>query len=98
MVANCSPAPGAFTRGVGRHTPMAAGDPTMPRTPRNGGGGGVNPSVWRHAQMLSATDWPHATPAWIDAAFPGFSIAAMDASRCVVSDAVWVAYSLIIIA
>src|ERR1700674_803363 len=68
MEANCGPAPVAFPKGVGRQTPTAVGDPTIPRTPTNGGGGGANPSVIRHAQMLSATLCPQAIPACIDLA------------------------------
>ena len=48
MVANCGPAPGRNPGGVGRHSPTA-----LP--PRNGGGGGVKPSVLRHATIASAT-------------------------------------------
>src|SRR5258708_8123652 len=58
MVAICGVAPDALSGGVGRQKPTAAGDPTIPSTPRNGGGGGRNPTGRRRAQIASATAWP----------------------------------------
>src|SRR5579859_2985836 len=55
MVANCGPAPEALSGGVGRQKPTAAGVPTIPSTPSNGGGVGKFPSVDLHAQIASAT-------------------------------------------
>src|SRR6266567_102778 len=75
IVANCGPAPGAPGEllgnpcGVGRQAPTAPGVPTMPSTPRNGGGAGVIPSVSRQAQMASATVCPQAIPELIDCVF-----------------------------
>src|SRR5512135_3324996 len=59
IVANCGAAPGRNPGGVGRHSPTS-------RPPRNGGGGGVNPSALRQAQISSATSWPHSTPRAMD--------------------------------
>src|SRR5262245_3287223 len=56
---NCTPAAGRNAGGVGRQTPGA--DP-----PKNGGGGGVNPSVLRHARMAFATVCPQAAPRAIE--------------------------------
>src|SRR5882762_4410515 len=80
MVANCVATPEAFSNGVGRQTPTAADVPTIPRTPRNGGGGGAVPSVRRHAQILSATLCPQVTPACIDLALSAEASAAIEAS------------------
>src|ERR1700675_2664937 len=71
--------------GVGRQTPTAAGVPTMPSTPSNGGGGGAFPSVSLQAQMASATVCPQATPAAIELDFSFSASAASDAFRWVVS-------------
>src|SRR5258708_6075125 len=85
MVAICGVAPEALAGGVGRQKPTAAGVPTMPSTPRNGGGVGANPSVSREVQMASATVWPQATPAAMASAFSVDASAAIDASRRAVS-------------
>jgi hypothetical protein len=85
MEANCGPALGALTSGVGRQTPMADGDPTMPRAPTKGGGGGLNPSVLRQFQMLSATCYPQVILAAMDCGFSAV-IAAIEASWCMVSE------------
>src|ERR1700682_6467387 len=67
--ANCGPAPDTPGKllgnpcGVGRQAPTAPGGPTMPDTPKNGGGPGRIPTVSRQAQMASATSRPQATPA-----------------------------------
>ena len=63
----------------------------------------MNPSVARHAQMLSATNCPHASPASIDRerSAPGpEEIAAIEASRRAVSavTCAGAGYSLISIA
>src|SRR6202035_5868752 len=76
--ANCGPAPEANTVGVGRHTPVTA-------APRNGGGGGRNPSVNRPFQIASATVCPHAIPALIESAFSSDASARIEASRFGVS-------------
>src|SRR5437016_6832656 len=70
--ANCGPAPDAPGEllgnpwGVGRQAPTAPGVPTIPSTPRNGGGAGAIPSVSLQAQIASATVCPQATPAAMD--------------------------------
>ena len=89
MEANCGPAPGAFISGVGRQAPIAAVEPTIPSTPRNGGGAGAIPSVRRQAQMASATRCPQATPLLIDAPVSCGPRAARDVLRCAVSVALW---------
>src|SRR5262244_668280 len=83
IVANWGPAPNAFAGGVGLQYPTAAGVPTMPSTPSNGGGVGAFPSVNLHAQIASATVCPHKTPSTIDCAL---SVrAASEAFRWIVS-------------
>ena len=74
IVAICGVAPEALAGGVGRQTPTTG-------APRNGGGGGVNPSVSREVQMASATVCPQATPAAMELAFSVNASAASDALR-----------------
>src|ERR1700739_3217945 len=85
MVANCGPAPGAKGGGVGRHTPTAEGELSIPSTPTNGGTGGALPSVWRQAQRASATVWPHAVPALTEEAFSCCRMALREFMRSVAS-------------
>src|ERR1700739_429461 len=75
IYANCGPAPGANPGGVGRHMPT-------PVPPKKAGGGGVKPSVLRHATMASATVWPQAVPLAIAALLSRVAINASEtASR-----------------
>jgi hypothetical protein len=62
MYENCTPAAGRNAGGVGLQIPGA--DP-----PKNGGGGGVNPSVLRHARIAFATVCPQAAPRAIETLF-----------------------------
>src|SRR5258708_26976486 len=80
IVASCGVAPDAFAGGVGRQKPREFGVPAILCTPKNGGGGGANPSVIFQAQMASATLCPHATPAAMDSGFSVEASAASDAS------------------
>ena len=76
----CGPAPGFGAPtglGVGRHTPATV---ALPR--KLGAGLGLNPSVERQPQMLSATACPHAMPIGIESLRPEpGTIAAIDAAR-----------------
>src|SRR6267154_773657 len=102
MVAIFGPAPELpgfpLASGVGRQTP-ATGRPSEPR--KAGGGLGLNPSVNRQSQMVSATVWPQAMPAWIaegESAPRPEGIAAIEASRLAVSNSAREGYNFIRIA